>query len=63
MSRLLMNLVLMKRGYAPICILPSCRAEYLGAVKIYQQKENGQDLLMMVANEVLAVLEDLLGER
>lgn len=63
MSRLLMNLVLMKRGYAPVCILPSCRAEYMGAVKIYQQKGNGRDLLMMVANEMLAALEDLLGER
>ena len=63
MSRLLMNLVLMKRGYAPVCILPSCRPEYMGAVKTYQLKDNGQVLLMMVANEVLAALEELLCER
>ncbi|KAL0483905.1 adenosine monophosphate-protein transferase [Acrasis kona] len=63
MSRLLMNLVLMMRGYAPICILPSCKPEYLASVKDYQMGgKNTKKLLAMVANETMASMQVILNE-
>lgn len=76
MCRLIMNLVLMKCGYAPMTIHPECRDEYLGFVKHYQmaakdKEEEGKELqqghaiaplLKLVANEMLAAMEDVLQD-
>jgi len=66
-SRLLMNLVLIKCGCLPIVINPACRSEYLGFVKDFQvQKMIGRHdiskLLAMVAYEMMSVFELVLSE-
>lgn len=62
-SRLLMNLVLMKTGFTPVWIPPSCRPEYLARVKDYQIRSVHSDqLLELVANEVMRALNDILDD-
>lgn len=67
-SRLLMNLILMKLGFVPICIATDCAPEYMGFVKKYQmEKMQGltpdiNPLLKLVANEVLGAIDGLLEE-
>ncbi|KAJ1419333.1 fido domain-containing protein [Ochromonadaceae sp. CCMP2298] len=71
MSRLIMCLVLMRRGYVPIIINPACNPEYKGFVKHYQVTKMNphtgnvgdiEKLLKLVANELLGALDLITDE-
>ena len=60
LARMLMNIVLMKRGYPPVCIAPSCNTEFFESVRHYQMiTTESTQLLDIVVNEVMAALEIL----
>ena len=60
LARILMNIVLLKRGYPPVCIAPTCSTEYLESVRHYQMvATESTQLLDIVVNEVMATLEIL----
>eukprot|EP01032_Pedospumella_encystans_P016895 gene16895-19256_t len=60
LARLLMNIMLLKRGYPPVCIAPTCDTEYLESVRHYQTVTmESTQLLDIVVNEAMAALEIL----
>jgi Fic family protein len=64
-ARLLMNLVLLKRGYPPVSIAPTCRSEYFAALRHYHYHTvttESTRFLEIVVNEAMAALEAVLQE-
>ena len=63
LSRLLMNLVHMKRGYTPVWIPPFCKSEYFARVRHYQTvTTESSQLLELVVNDVMAAFEVIIQE-
>ena len=56
MSRLLMNLLLMQRGYPPVVLRLSEREEYLAALRSADRSEN-DDFVLLIAEHVLESLQ------